>query len=154
MDRRQYNSAAMETQNKSAVVIGAGLVGCSCALWLQKKGFSVTLVDPEDPGSGTSYGNACTIAEYACVPINSPDLFRRLPSLIFSRESPLSLDPLYTLTHPLWMINFLLNCRKEKVARIIRLLAGLLIPSFRATGRFLHVFVPQHRRIRNNLHTL
>jgi len=34
-------------------VIGAGIVGCSCALWLQRKGFAVTLIDPEDPGSGT-----------------------------------------------------------------------------------------------------
>ena len=147
----------MNTQ-QHAVVIGAGLVGCSCALWLQKKGFSVTLVDPEEPGSGTSYGNACTIAEYACVPINSPDLFRRLPSLIFSRESPLSLDPVYSLTHPLWMLKFLLNCRKEKVARIIRLLAGFVGKTWEgldplidmadardllAKNGFMHVYVDQ-----------
>ncbi len=115
----------MTTQTHIAV-IGAGIVGCSCALWLQKKGFAVTLIDPEDPGSGTSSGNACTIAEYGCVPVNSPDLFRRLPSLLFSSESPLSLDPRYVLSHPAWMISFLLNCREQKVARIIRLLGKLL----------------------------
>ncbi len=107
-------------------MIGAGIVGCSCALWLQKKGFSVSLIDPEDPGSGTSSGNAGTIAEYGCVPVNSPDLFRRLPALLFSSESPLSLDPMYVLSHPAWMISFLLNCREQKVARIIRLLGKLL----------------------------
>ena len=115
----------MTTQTRIAV-IGAGIVGCSCALWLQKKGFAVTLIDPEDPGSGTSSGNACTIAEYGCVPVNSPDLFRRLPSLLFSSDSPLSLDPAYVLSHPAWMIEFLLNCREKKVARIIRLLGKLL----------------------------
>jgi glycine/D-amino acid oxidase-like deaminating enzyme len=107
-------------------VIGAGIVGCSCALWLQKKGFAVTLIDPEDPGSGTSSGNACTIAEYGCIPVNSPDLLRRLPSLLFSSESPLSMDLGYALTHPAWMIDFLKNCRKHKVDRTIGLLGKLL----------------------------
>ena len=115
----------MNSQTHIAV-IGAGIVGCSCALWLQKKGFAVTLIDPDDPGSGTSSGNACTIAEYGCIPVNSPDLFRRLPSLLFSKESPLNLDLGYALTHPAWMIDFLRNCREHKVDRTIRLLGKLL----------------------------
>ena len=115
----------MNSQTHIAVV-GAGIVGCSCALWLQKKGFRVTLIDPDEPGSGTSSGNACTIATYGCVPVNSPDLFRRLPSLLFSSDSPLSLDLGYALSHPGWMFEFLLNCREHKVERIIRLLGKLL----------------------------
>ena len=115
----------MNTPTRIAV-IGAGIVGCSCALWLQKKGFAVTLIDPEDPGAGTSSGNACTIAEYGCIPVNSPDLFRRLPSLLFSKDSPLSMDLGYVLSHPAWMIEFLLNCREKKVARIIQVLGQLL----------------------------
>jgi len=107
-------------------VIGAGIVGCSCALWLQRKGFEVILIDPDDPGSGTSSGNACTIAEYGCIPVNSSDLFRRLPALLFSSDSPLSLDPVYALSHPAWMIDFLLNCRERKVTQTINLLGKLL----------------------------
>jgi D-amino-acid dehydrogenase len=107
-------------------VVGAGVVGLSCALWLQRKGFEVILIDPDDPGAGTSSGNACTIAEYGCIPVNSPDLFRRLPSLLFSSDSPLSMDLGYVLSHPAWMIEFLLNCREHKVDRIIRLLGKLL----------------------------
>ncbi|MCP4980488.1 MAG: FAD-binding oxidoreductase [Gammaproteobacteria bacterium] len=139
-------------------VIGAGIVGCSCALWLQKKGFAVTLIDPEAPGSGTSSGNACTIAEYGCIPVNNPDIFRRLPSLIFSRESPLTLDLAYVLSHPAWMIDFLANCREHKVARITRLLGKLLTKTYEgldpllemADARdlltqqgFMHVYVDQ-----------
>ncbi|MDJ0828160.1 MAG: FAD-binding oxidoreductase [Rhodobacter sp.] len=107
-------------------VVGAGIVGLSCALWLQRKGFMVTLIDPAEPGSGTSSGNACTIAEYGCMPVNSPDLFRRLPQLLLSSDSPLSLDLRYALSHPGWMLQFLLNCREAKVARITRLLGKLL----------------------------
>jgi D-amino-acid dehydrogenase len=115
----------LNSQTRIAV-IGAGIVGCSCALWLQKKGFAVTLIDPDEPGAGTSSGNACTIAEYGCIPVNSPDLFRRMPSLLLSKNSPLNLAPAYVLTHPWWMIEFLLNCRRHKVDRIIRQLGKLL----------------------------
>lgn len=113
-------------ETKTVAVIGAGIVGLSCALWLQIKGFSVILIDPEKPGSGTSYGNACTIADYGCVPVNSPTIFKRLPSLLFSKDSPLSIDLHYALTHLPWLLSFLANCRAARVARIIRILGNLL----------------------------
>jgi len=115
---------------KRIAVIGAGIVGCSSALWLQRKGFAVTLIDPEDPGSGTSSGNAGTIADYGCVPVNSPDLFKRLPALLTSRDSPLSLNFGYALSHPSWMFQFLDNCREKKVARTTRLLGKLLAKTY------------------------
>ena len=112
------------------VVIGAGIVGCSCALWLQRKGFAVTLIDPDDPGAGTSSGNAGTIADYGCVPVNSPDLFKRLPHLLLSKESPLALNLGYALSHPAWMIRFLANCRQSRVTHIIEQLGGLLAKTY------------------------
>lgn len=113
-------------KDKTIAVVGAGIVGCSCALWLQKKGFSVILIDPEIPGSGTSSGNACTIADYACVPVNSPAIFKSMPSLMFSKDSPLSIDFAYAAAHLPWMLRFLSNCRPAKVARISRVLGKLL----------------------------
>jgi glycine/D-amino acid oxidase-like deaminating enzyme len=115
----------MSNENKKIAVVGAGIVGCSCALWLQKKGFSVVLIDPEDPGSGTSSGNACTIADYACVPVNNPGLIKRLPWLMFSSDSPLSVSPRYAMSNLLWMIAFLRNCSEKNVARISRSLAEI-----------------------------
>ena len=117
-------------QNKTIAVVGAGIVGCSCALWLQKKGYSVILIDPEKPGSGTSSGNACTIADYACVPVNSPQIFKNLPSLLFSDSSPLSVDFGYAVKHLPWMLSFLSNCRAAKAARISRVLGKILQKSY------------------------
>ena len=114
------------SQNTSIAVVGAGIVGCSCALWLQKKGYNVILIDPEKPGSGTSSGNACTIADYGCVPVNSPDIFRNMPSLMFSENSPLSVNFGYAIRHMPWMKSFLSNCRASKVAHISRSLGQIL----------------------------
>ena len=43
---------------KTVLVAGAGVVGMSTAIWLQRYGYRVTLVDQAGPASGTSYGNA------------------------------------------------------------------------------------------------
>jgi D-lysine oxidase len=42
-------------------VIGAGIVGASCALHLRSDGHSVRVIDQHSPGSATSFGNACGI---------------------------------------------------------------------------------------------
>lgn len=70
-------------------VIGAGFVGLSCAYWLMRDGHSVTLYDAQGPGEGASYGNAGTFANYACIPVNNPDVFRNIPRFLFSSTSPL-----------------------------------------------------------------
>ena len=44
---------------KTAVVIGAGAVGVATALWLQRDGWRVTLVDREEPGRGRGLVRQC-----------------------------------------------------------------------------------------------
>lgn len=121
----------MNETKQHVAVIGAGIVGVSCALWLQKKGFKVTLADGNEPGSITSSGNACSIADHACIPVNDPELIRRLPSLMFGRDSPLSIDPWYALTHLQWMLSFLKHCRQQEVRKTINAL-GLILKNTNA----------------------
>jgi glycine/D-amino acid oxidase-like deaminating enzyme len=72
-------------------IVGAGVVGLAIAEALIAEGREVVLVDPGTPGMGASYGNAGTIADYAVMPVGSPDVLRNLPSLLFDRNSPLSI---------------------------------------------------------------
>lgn len=72
-------------------IIGAGVVGLAIAERLISEGREVTLVDPGVPGMGASYGNAGTIADYAVLPVGTPDVLRNLPSLLFDRNSPLAI---------------------------------------------------------------
>ncbi|WP_323778037.1 FAD-binding oxidoreductase [Leisingera sp.] len=107
-------------------VAGAGAVGVCTALWAQMRGHRVLLADPNPPGSGTSYGNACTLATYACLPVNDPSVLTSLPQLMFSRDSPLSLSFSHALCNPRWMLSFLANCRAAPSRRIAAHLADLL----------------------------
>ena len=61
------------------LVLGAGIVGTSVALHLVKRGRSVTLIDRQAPGEGTSFGNAGVIGGAGVLPTAFP---RRLSSLM------------------------------------------------------------------------
>jgi D-amino-acid dehydrogenase len=57
---------------KNIIVLGAGMVGVSTALHLQKRGHDVLLVDRTAPGKETSYGNAGIIQREAVEPYPFP----------------------------------------------------------------------------------
>jgi len=65
------------------IVVGAGIVGVSCAIWLQRAGQEVTIVDRNGPASGTSHGNAGVLAAGAIIPVTVPGLLRRAPEMLF-----------------------------------------------------------------------
>ena len=107
-------------------VVGAGIIGICSAYFLNKSGFKVTLIDKNEPGSMTSYGHACTFADYACIPVNSPDLFREIPSMLLRSDGPLAVDFLYTIRNLSWVMKFLQNCTTKKVKYISNSLGNLL----------------------------
>ena len=53
--------------SSTVAVLGAGMVGVSCALELQRRGHQVTLVDRLGPGRETSYGNAGVLARSSLI---------------------------------------------------------------------------------------
>ena len=111
---------------KNIAVIGAGIIGICSAYFLQKSGYKVTLFDHKEPGSMTSSGHACTFADYACIPVNSPTIFKDLPSMLLKQDGPLAIDFGYVLKNLPWAFSFLKNCRKDKVEYIASSLARFL----------------------------
>ena len=107
-------------------VVGAGIVGICTAYFLNKSGFQVTLIDKNEPGSMTSFGHACTFADYACVPVNSPELFKEIPSMLLRSDGPLSIDFFHVIKNFSWSIKFLQNCTKKKVNHISKSLGNIL----------------------------
>ncbi|MBZ9789269.1 FAD-binding oxidoreductase [Rhizobium sp. 3T7] len=57
---------------KNAIVLGAGIVGVSTAIHLQRRGLQVTLIDRKAPGNETSFGNAGLIQREGVVPYGFP----------------------------------------------------------------------------------
>ena len=90
---------------KRAVVVGAGIVGLSTALYLQKKERHVTLVDPLPPGEGTSYGNAGLFQPDPCTR-KPPRIWREIPGMLFRAPAPVRLRPAYLLPFFPWLMRF------------------------------------------------
>lgn len=57
---------------RNAIVLGAGIVGVSTAIHLQRRGRQVTLIDRKAPGEETSFGNAGLIQREGVVPYGFP----------------------------------------------------------------------------------
>ena len=68
-----------------AIVLGAGIVGTSIALQLAKRGISVTLVDKQGPGLGTSYGNAGVLEGNTLFPHAFPSRVSKLLAVLLKR---------------------------------------------------------------------
>ena len=111
---------------RRVVVIGAGMVGVSAALWLQESGHDVTLIDRGAPGRGTSYGNAGIFATYACIPINAPRRIVDAPSMLLDPASPLSIRWSYLPRFLPWALRFLSACRPGRVRATVGALAAIL----------------------------
>ena len=111
---------------KNIAVVGAGIVGICSAYFLKKSGFNVTLIDREEPGTMTSFGHACSFADYANVPVNYPGLIWDIPKMLLRKDGPLAVDFFYILKNLPWAFSFLQNCKKEKVDEIASSLTNLL----------------------------
>ena len=120
------NISETEHASHDVVIIGAGFVGVATALWLQKQGHKVTLIDPDPFAEGAYYGNACTIATYANIPVATPAVMKQIPSLLFNPQSPLSVRWSYLPQLLPWLFRFLLASTPKKVEDIARELGVLL----------------------------
>ena len=115
-------------------IIGSGIQGISNALFLQKKGFTVTLFDRDEPGSPVaSYGNAGHFSPYASVPINRPDVLADVPAMLLSSTGPLALKWNYVPKMIPWFLQFIKNCSTKKMmhtAKNMHQILDLALPAY------------------------
>ena len=114
-------------------IIGAGIQGVCNALFLQKKGYEVTIFDKYEPGSSASYGNAGHFSPYASVPLNRPDVLSDVPSMLLSTRGPLALKWNYVYKMLPWFYSFVKNCRENKMmhtAKYMHQILDLSLPAF------------------------
>jgi len=107
-------------------IIGAGIVGMAAARALQRDGQDVTVFDPDEPGSGCSFGNAGHIAIDHIRPLARPDALWSLPRLLADPRGPLCLKPAGLPRLLPWMLRFAAASLPSRVAAGTAALADLL----------------------------
>ncbi len=118
--------AVSGADTRTVAIVGAGIVGVSTAIWLQRAGHRVVLVDRLGPGEGTSYGNAGVLASNSVVPVTVPGLIAKAPGMLLDPDSPLFLRWSYLPRLLPWLARYLSHCGAAETRRIARALTAII----------------------------
>lgn len=119
--------ATLPTMTKVIVVVGAGIVGVSTAIWLRRAGHNVTLIDKGAPGMGASYGNAGLLAQWAVVPVTTPKLWRDAPRYLMDPNSPLFVKWRHVPRMLPWLAQYMRNATNKRTRQIVSSISPLLL---------------------------
>ena len=111
---------------RHVVIIGAGIVGVSTALWLQRDGCDVTVIDKAGPGEGTSHGNGGVLASCSVVPVTVPGLLKKAPRMLIDPNQPLFMRSSYLPKLLPWLVRYLRHANASDTERIATALHGVV----------------------------
>jgi D-amino-acid dehydrogenase len=121
----------MAMGGKHIVVIGAGVIGATIALALQREGHRVTILDPSEPGGtqAASHGNGAFLSPASIIPMSMPGLWKKVPGYLLDPTGALTIRWRHLLRLSPWLWRFLragwTRTRVEKTAMALTsLLAG------------------------------
>jgi len=107
------------------LVVGAGIVGTSVALHLAQRGLTVTLVDRQGPGEGTSYGNAGIIEGNTVFPPAFPSDWRALARIALKRSTMADYHLSFLPKAFPWLMAFRAASRPERMVETAHLMRPL-----------------------------
>ncbi|MFC3614809.1 NAD(P)/FAD-dependent oxidoreductase [Lutimaribacter marinistellae] len=116
----------MSESQKTVAVIGAGIVGVSTAIWLQRDGHKVILIDREGPAAGASHGNGGVLASCSIIPVTTPGLLGKAPKMLLSPDQPLFLKWGYLPKLLPWLVKYLRTANAEDVRKRAAALSSII----------------------------
>ncbi len=117
-------------QQKDIIVIGGGIIGVSVAYYLAMQGRSVTLIEKDNIGAGSSRGNAGLIANGFAIPMAAPGVPSQGLKWMLDAASPFYIKPRLDLDLIRWLWKFRGACNKKQMRQSISILLSLGQGSF------------------------
>lgn len=121
-------------QERTAIVIGSGVIGLACAIELQSRGIDTLLVAPDSGRNEASWGNAGHIATEQTVPLASLRTLKAMPRRLFSRGGAVALPPRDCATWIPFASRLLLSAGRSRFDRgsaALRAALSEALPSWR-----------------------
>ncbi|ARE85219.1 D-amino acid dehydrogenase 1 [Roseovarius mucosus] len=119
------------------IVIGAGIIGVTSALALQREGHRVRILDRKGVAAETSRGNAGAFAYTDIEPLATPGILRKAPKWLLDPLGPLSIPPAYALPLMPWMLRFWRASWQDRYAAAVAAQASLMHHSRAALERLI-----------------
>ena len=119
------------------IVIGAGVVGTSCALELQSDGHDVTVIDRDPAGENACWASCGSIAVSEVIPLSKPGTLLRAPKWLIDPNGPLTLRAGSILSVLPWFLRFAANSRRLRIDAISADISALTHTALADTKHFL-----------------
>ena len=104
---------------RTALVLGAGIVGVSVAVHLRRRGWDVVLVDRQGPGEGASFGNGGLIQREAVYPHPFPRALAELQRIARNRAVDVAYHPLALPRLAAPLLRYWWHSAPERYARAV-----------------------------------
>jgi D-amino-acid dehydrogenase len=134
----------MNTSSFDVIVVGAGIIGISTALKLQKEGKKVLVLDKKGVACETSAGNAGAFAFADVIPLATPGIMKKAPKWLFDPLGPLSIRPAYALKIVPWMWHFWRASQKRRYESALKAQKDLMMLSKDALERQIEEVGAEH----------
>ena len=119
------------------IIVGAGVIGITTALELQRRGHDVRVLDRTGVAAETSAGNAGAFAFPEVEPLATPGIMRKAPKWLFDPLGPLSVPAAYALQIAPWMYRFWRASRPDRYENLLNAQAQLMKLSSGALERLI-----------------
>jgi len=108
------------------LILGGGVIGLACALYLLRAGRSVTVLEQGKVGGATSHGNCGTITPSHAMPLAMPGVIAQALRWMFKADAPLRIAPRLDFALFAWLLRFSRLCNWADFTRITAVKAPLL----------------------------
>lgn len=110
MDLAQVDVKTAEHGREDVIVVGAGVIGLTCALALLEGGRSVRVIDAGTVGGGSSRGNCGTITPSHATPLAAPGVVAQALRWMLTPDAPLYVHPKLDPQLWRWLFGFAMRC--------------------------------------------
>ena len=107
-------------------IIGGGIIGLSCAYYLQKEGNEVTVIDSGNITNSCSFGNMGYISPSHFVPLATPGIIAQGMKWMMDSSSPFFIKPRLNLDLINWGLTFYKSANNKTLQKNIPYLNSLL----------------------------
>lgn len=119
------------------LILGAGVIGLSCAWYLLQQGRSVTLLERATAGAGASHGNCGTLTPSHAAPLAMPGMPAKALRMMWQRDAPFHVAPRPDLELLGWMLRFAGRCNWTDFHAVNRAKAAILTHSRALIGELV-----------------
>ena len=116
----------MTSRQSDVLVLGGGVIGLSCALYLLRAGRSDTIIEMGHVGGAASHGNCGTITPSHCMPLATPGVIGQALRWMLKADAPFRIAPRLDFELLEWLLNFAHRCNWNDAKRVTAIKSSLL----------------------------